>query len=290
MVLDLPTSEITGQQLIEQAGLEVSEQTFGFGPAFCSVDNVGCDYPSVSCFCSSIEFWNYFNLVSGEWQFASVGANQRILLDGDADAWMWAAFGASPPPFTIEGLKNSQTLRTRYYLRDLKNRDSWDDVWQGFSNTVFPSPGGEKLDTSRGDDASTVVLQNAPPLTTYTRPVNGFLYPGDASVEFWISRAVAGSAVQVDLYVTELDGSGATLIASANTTPQTPGGFNKETALLTIPQLTALDHDRLRLTISTTVTSGDSILLGFNGPDGSGFDSLLDLPGSAAADRTWTMY
>jgi hypothetical protein len=99
--VDFPEPEISGAQLLERAGLDVTFAAFGgLGGAVCAIDGVGCTNPG-DCWCQcksgSCHYWAYFKLDGdGDWAVQTVGASTRKLRDGDVDGWAWGA-GAPPP-------------------------------------------------------------------------------------------------------------------------------------------------------------------------------------------------
>lgn len=91
--------QITGVDLLERSGLELEIATDpAFGAFVCKIDRAGC--PADDCLCAyPPDYWRYWLLVDGAWQFSPVGASSRVLRDGDVDGWSWggAAAGAATP-------------------------------------------------------------------------------------------------------------------------------------------------------------------------------------------------
>ncbi len=46
--------------VLQAADIELATSDSGFGPALCSIDNVGC--PADNCFCDPAHFWAYYHL------------------------------------------------------------------------------------------------------------------------------------------------------------------------------------------------------------------------------------
>ena len=93
--------EISGAELLRRSGLSiVFSSTAGFGEGVCRIDDTGCSDPG-SCFCQcsggDCAYWAYFGLAEDEWRFQNVGPSQRMIRDGDTDAWVWGAGGGPPP-------------------------------------------------------------------------------------------------------------------------------------------------------------------------------------------------
>lgn len=109
------TPQISGEQLLQQAGLQVIIEPYGqFGAALCKISDAaasnGCDYPIDDCFCectgASCTYWAYYHLQDGAWRYSSVGASAWSLSPGMVDGWAWGPgaineSGAVPPVLTF---------------------------------------------------------------------------------------------------------------------------------------------------------------------------------------------
>ena len=92
--------EISGTELLRRSGLSiVFSSAAGFGEGVCRIDDTGCSDPG-SCYCQcrggDCAYWAYFGLAEDEWRFQNVGPSQRMIRDGDTDAWVWGAGGGPP--------------------------------------------------------------------------------------------------------------------------------------------------------------------------------------------------
>jgi len=87
---------LTGLELLRRGGWEVVT----WGSAVCRIGEIGCSYPAERCFCQCLappcSFWSYWQWREGRWQYSQVGASQRLVADGDVDAWVWGD-GQTPP-------------------------------------------------------------------------------------------------------------------------------------------------------------------------------------------------
>jgi hypothetical protein len=82
-------SEISGYAVLMRSGLEVTAS----GGAVCRIEGTGC--PADDCFCAVPDYWSYWHLIDGTWQYAGSGAYDSSVGDGDVEGWNW---GAEPPP------------------------------------------------------------------------------------------------------------------------------------------------------------------------------------------------
>jgi hypothetical protein len=98
---------ISGAELLLRSGLEVGLEPGGLGVQVCEIDGVGCKVGREPCFCqckgSTCAYWSYFQWQGGQWLYSPVGASQRMLKDGDADAWVWGD-GKQLPSRSPEGI------------------------------------------------------------------------------------------------------------------------------------------------------------------------------------------
>jgi len=95
LCIEFTEDEIRGAELLRRSGLPVVLSGFGgLGSGVCRIDDVGCSDPA-DCFCqcrgAECSYWAYYALEDGAWEYLPVGASQRRLHDGDADAWVWGA-------------------------------------------------------------------------------------------------------------------------------------------------------------------------------------------------------
>lgn len=100
--------EITGEQLLERAGVQVDITPYaGIGTGVCMIDHEGC--PSTNCFCKSFAvpsvFWRYHSLnADGKWVFRASGPTQRSVHDGDVDGWSWSSEDGDLPATSIDAI------------------------------------------------------------------------------------------------------------------------------------------------------------------------------------------
>lgn len=95
--MDLDDGETTGIQLLEQAGVNfIADYGNSMGAAVCSIDGVGCAFPSQDCFCrcqgAECTYWSYHRLDPGAetWIYSQFGAGQTAVAPGSVEAWIWA--------------------------------------------------------------------------------------------------------------------------------------------------------------------------------------------------------
>ena len=103
--------KITGVDLLSRSGLAVGFGQGAIGIQVCKVGDTGCDVTSQPCFCQCLtadcHYWTYFTWRDGAWVYSQVGAGQRQLADGDADAWVWGN-GKQGPSLSPEGICSGQ--------------------------------------------------------------------------------------------------------------------------------------------------------------------------------------
>jgi hypothetical protein len=98
--------QISGFVALQRTGLPIAVDVSGMGAAVCQIGQTGC--PSTNCFCqcpggSTCNYWSYWHLASGNWQYAQGGASTYMVRHGMVDGWVWGAGGsgnASPPVST----------------------------------------------------------------------------------------------------------------------------------------------------------------------------------------------
>ena len=108
-------TDITGQELLERAGLALEVQEVGMGASVCRVEDVGC--AATNCFCQcrggTCEYWSYWQMRDGDWQYAITGASLNWVAHGDVQGWSWGPGSVSeavaPPGVTFEEICALQT-------------------------------------------------------------------------------------------------------------------------------------------------------------------------------------
>lgn len=91
---------VTGTQLLQKSGLDVSISASSFGDALCSLDGEG--QPESDCFGDALgRYWG-FNILTetNEWTFSAVGIGEATIRDGDITGFIFAEFGVAQPPVT----------------------------------------------------------------------------------------------------------------------------------------------------------------------------------------------
>jgi len=89
--------EITGYELLRRSGLPLVIAPGSFGAAVCKIGAQGCDYPGQSCFCqcenmnAGCVYWISFLHVNGAWKYATLGASNTKVKEGDLQAWVWGS-------------------------------------------------------------------------------------------------------------------------------------------------------------------------------------------------------
>ena len=100
----------TAFDVLKAAKINLVSQTSSFGPAVCSINNVGC--PATNCFCDPKQFWAYYHLNGNAWVVSAEGASGHVPANGAVEGFVWSGMDAkfnptSQPPTAI-------TISTRW--------------------------------------------------------------------------------------------------------------------------------------------------------------------------------
>jgi hypothetical protein len=104
---------LSGLEVLQASGLDVTMAESSFGPAVCAIEGVGC--PVDNCFCNPDLFWNYSFWDGSAWQAYPVGANDSIVeTHGAVEGWRWGAFTGAPaqPARAIAAATALEWMRT----------------------------------------------------------------------------------------------------------------------------------------------------------------------------------
>jgi hypothetical protein len=104
--------EISGIDLLDRSGIPAVTQSSGIGAAVCKIGGEGCDYPAEGCFCQRdgprAIYWAYQVRDGAGWRYATLGAANVRVRDGDVHGWAWGAGdsseGAQPPVMGIDAI------------------------------------------------------------------------------------------------------------------------------------------------------------------------------------------
>jgi hypothetical protein len=105
------SESISGLDLLQRTGLDVIAQNSGGSAAVCKIGADGCAFPAEPCFCKfgggqQGQYWAYWRLGGGAWQYSAQGASSRRVTNGDVDGWAWGSgsvqSGALPPVISFE--------------------------------------------------------------------------------------------------------------------------------------------------------------------------------------------
>ena len=96
--------ELTGYDVLQASGLELSVEPNGMGMGICLIDGAGCRVPQQSCFCGEngdlSVYWSYWQQRDGAWTYSQMGAANTVLRHGAVEGWAWGpgTVNAAPPP------------------------------------------------------------------------------------------------------------------------------------------------------------------------------------------------
>nr|MBC7244667.1 hypothetical protein [Chloroflexota bacterium] len=87
---------ISGLELLMRSGLSIVT----WGGAVCRIEQDGCDYPTMPCFCqctgAQCLYWSYWHWRDGRWVYSQVGSADYQVRHGDIEGWSWSE--GQPPP------------------------------------------------------------------------------------------------------------------------------------------------------------------------------------------------
>ncbi len=89
-----PDETISGNELLQRAGVKVIADQNAMGATICSLNGTGCAFPAQSCFCqcegTPCTYWSYWRQdEAGAWQYATAGAANTRISAGTVEGWVW---------------------------------------------------------------------------------------------------------------------------------------------------------------------------------------------------------
>ncbi|MGC9359830.1 MAG: hypothetical protein ACP5G7_05550 [Anaerolineae bacterium] len=87
--------QITGYDVLERSGLEITASYGPMGAAICAIEGVGCS--AERCLlCEAPKYWSYWRVVDGAWTYLQRGSSLVEVTDGEVQGWAWGE--GNPPP------------------------------------------------------------------------------------------------------------------------------------------------------------------------------------------------
>jgi hypothetical protein len=82
--------QISGYDVLMRSGLEIiAAESPGLGAAVCAIEDTGC-MDTADCFCAfPPDYWSYWHLADGAWQYSGVGTGSYKVSPGDVEGWNW---------------------------------------------------------------------------------------------------------------------------------------------------------------------------------------------------------
>lgn len=90
--------EMNGMEFLKASGLSLIDNN-GFT---CKIEDVGCEIlKCYNCACPdyedpSCQYWSYWHLQDGKWEFSQVGPEQYTVKPGAVECWMWGNQNTPP--------------------------------------------------------------------------------------------------------------------------------------------------------------------------------------------------
>ena len=104
----LPDDSVSGIELIELAGEQhgLSYELGNGGQSVCMLAGVGSSSGD-ECFGEYPDFWGYWRMSGGSWQWSGTGAGSTVVEPGDVEGWSWGrgqdgSTHPAPPPTRFE--------------------------------------------------------------------------------------------------------------------------------------------------------------------------------------------
>jgi hypothetical protein len=113
-IVTVPAGATTFEAL-QAASVKLASQNTQFGPAVCSINEVGC--AADNCFCDPKRFWAYFHLdpANTKWVAAAEGVGTYVPVNGAVEGFVWSETDASfapvsqPPVYTFAQIQSATT-------------------------------------------------------------------------------------------------------------------------------------------------------------------------------------
>ncbi len=104
-LVTVPVSATT-LDVLKAAKIDLATTETAYGPALCSINQVGC--PATDCFCDAAHFWAYYHLnaTAVKWESAMESVGAYVPAAGSVEGLAWSGFDANynatvqPPVYT----------------------------------------------------------------------------------------------------------------------------------------------------------------------------------------------
>ena len=183
--------QLSGVEILRRSGLEIVVEHSGIGQAVCKIGDVGCNYPASHCFCECLRtpcnYWSYWYLAEGVWVYSGMGGSDRLVTDGQVDAWVWGDGSRQPGEYGFDDLCVHKT------------EDSPDLAQRALTVTRFPAPPGARLagrpvasESPPAKSAREARTTPAPPLQAQTTPGPSSGRPSKSRQDYGAFGAIVG--------------------------------------------------------------------------------------------------
>jgi len=167
------TESITGYDLLELTNNPVIASFSSMGAAICKIDDRGC--PEDDCFCDSPpNYWSYWHLENGEWEYSGLGSSTYQVEDGDVEGWAWGP-GEPPQISSFEDICLNPTPKPTQTNTLTPTTPPQITITQSSASTITPTPQFNPTQSAAGilpSATNHVAVETQEPLSTPITPQN----------------------------------------------------------------------------------------------------------------------
>ena len=107
--------------VLGNSGLQIVTKDYGagLGVALCKIGDVGCS--ADNCFCQS-QYWGFYYIVGGNWEYAPVGISGYTVRNGDVLGFRWGVYGDKPELHSFDevcpspAMQRGQSEPIKYFM------------------------------------------------------------------------------------------------------------------------------------------------------------------------------
>lgn len=143
-----PDDDTSGYDVLLASGLSINASVGPLGTGVCALDEVGCFYPSQTCFCQCsggrCSYWAYYYQDAGEseWRYSQISVDKHKVEDGGLELWIWRKYASADedavlPDYTWDAICAVENPTQQFDNVDMAKTEQESSIFKTIGYGVF---------------------------------------------------------------------------------------------------------------------------------------------------------